>query len=127
MSSPFGYVASRIESFGYAARGLVALVATQANARIHLAATVAVVAAGFALDVSASDWRWLVAAICAGWAAEAGNTAVESLADAVHPQSHPLVGRAKDCAAGAVLVTAIGAAITGGLVLGPHLVARIAS
>jgi diacylglycerol kinase len=53
--------------------------------------------------------------------AEAFNTALESLADAAVPEQHPLVGAAKDLAAGAVLVTAMGAAVVGLLVLGPHL------
>ena len=55
------------------------------------------------------------------WAAEAANTALEFLADAVSPERHPLVGKAKDVAAGAVLIAAIGAAAIGILVIGPHV------
>jgi diacylglycerol kinase (ATP) len=57
------------------------------------------------------------------WAAEAINTAFELLCDVASPEFHPLVEAAKDIAAGAVLICAIGAAITGLLVLGPPLVA----
>ena len=56
-------------------------------------------------------------------AAECLNTALESLADAVAPDPHPLVARAKDAAAGGVLLAAIGAAVIGLLVLGPPLLA----
>ena len=51
--------------------------------------------------------------------------ALEALADAVHPQRDPRVGRAKDLAAGAVLVAAIAAAVIGALILGPRLFARL--
>jgi diacylglycerol kinase len=47
------------------------------------------------------------------------------LADALHPQPHPLVGRAKDVAAGAVLLAAIAAALIGLLVLGPPLLVQL--
>ena len=78
-------------------------------------------AAGAGLGVSRLEWCWLVAAIAWVWTAEALNTALESLADAVHPDRHPLVGRAKDAAAGAVLAASLGAAAIGLLVLGPYV------
>ena len=94
---------------------------TQRNARVHLVAAVAVVAAGQGLDLATGDWLWIVAAIVAVFAAEAFNTALESLADAVHPETHPLIKRAKDAAAGAVLMTAIGAALIGCVVFWPYV------
>ena len=57
------------------------------------------------------------------WAAEAMNTALELLADAVSTELNPLVGHAKDAAAGGVLVVAIAAAAVGFIVLGPHCLA----
>jgi diacylglycerol kinase (ATP) len=69
-------------------------------------------------------WCALVLAIMAVWTAEALNTALEFLADAATPQMHPLVKKAKDVAAGAVLLSAIGAAIVGVLVFWPHLLQR---
>jgi diacylglycerol kinase (ATP) len=56
------------------------------------------------------------------WSAEAFNTALEQLADALHPERHAGIGRAKDVAAGAVLIAAVGAAVIGVLVFVPHLV-----
>lgn len=99
---------------------------TQPNARIHALAAVAVVGAGLFFQVSRFEWCWLLAAIAAVFTAEAFNTALEALADAHSPDPQPLVGRAKDAAAGAVLVAAIGAAAVGLLVLGPHLLAWLA-
>ena len=112
---------ARARSFAHAAAGLRAVLATQHNARIHALATLGVLGAGFAFGVSRLEWCWLVAAIGAVWASEAMNTALEALADAVAPARHPLVGRAKDAAAGAVLVASLAAGAIGLLVLGPHL------
>jgi diacylglycerol kinase (ATP) len=112
---------ARARSFADAGRGLAHVLTSQHNARIHAAATLAVVAAGAGLGVSRSEWCWLVAAIAAVWSAEALNTALETLADAVAPERDPGVGRAKDVAAAAVLVASLGAALIGLLVLGPHL------
>lgn len=63
----------------------------------------------------------IVLACAAVWTAEALNTAIEHLADATTNGFHPLVGQAKDVAAGAVLITAIAAAVVGALVFGPYL------
>jgi diacylglycerol kinase (ATP) len=115
--------AERLRSFVYAARGIGTLIASQHNARIHVAATFSVVALGLALGVSRLEWMALVIAIASVWAAEAVNTAFELLCDVASPGFHPLVEAAKDVAAGAVLICAIGAAVTGMLVLGPPLAA----
>lgn len=111
----------RIKSFGYAFGGLVFALATQMNFRIHLIAALAVIGLGFYWGVSADDWRWLVVAIALVLAAELMNTAFEHLCNVVQPELHASVKAAKDVAAGAVLVTAIAAAIIGGLVFWPYL------
>lgn len=112
---------ARVRSFRNAFAGVSALFAGEPHAWIHLAATLAVVLTGCALGVSAADWRWLVLAIGLVWVAEAFNTALEGLADAVRPDEDARVGRAKDAAAAAVLLAAITAAAIGLLVLGPPL------
>jgi diacylglycerol kinase (ATP) len=116
-------LAARRRSFIYAGRGLLTLIASQHNAWIHAAATVAVVTCGLVLGVSRLEWLALVFAIVAVWAAEALNTAFESLCDVASPRFHPLVARAKDVAAGAVLICALGAAVTAALVFTPYLAA----
>ena len=113
-----------IKRFAYAAQGLAFLVRSQANARIHLLATVLVCALGVHLRLARGERLWLIAAIVLVWGAEAFNTALEQLADAVHPARHPGVGRAKDLAAGAVLIAALGAALIGVLVFVPHWAGR---
>ena len=113
----------RIESFRYAGRGILLMLRTQHNAWVHAAATVLVIAAGVFFGLSASEWSLLILAMMAVWTAEALNTAVELLADAASPDFHPLVEKAKDVAAGAVLISAIGSVIIGVFVLGPRVLA----
>lgn len=110
-------------SFPHAWRGFAFLLRSQANARIHLLATLAAGGAGLVLGIGRDDWLWIALAVVLVWSAEALNTALEQLADAVHPERHPGIGRAKDLAAAAVLIAAVGAAVIGVLVFGPHLLA----
>ena len=117
---PFSW-AARARSFGFAFRGVVTLLATQHNAWIHAAATVAVVALGVALGVRRLEWALLIFAIALVWTAEGLNTALEWLCDVAAPEYHPLVKKAKDVAAAAVLLAAIGSALIGLLVFGPPL------
>lgn len=114
-------LAARVRSVGYAWCGLRAVVASQHNAWIHVAATLAVVSAGVAFGLSRFEWLALVFAVVSVWAAEALNTAFELLCDVASPQFHPLVGRAKDVAAAAVLICAIGAVVVAAFVFVPHL------
>ena len=116
--------AERLRSFVYAGRGIWTLLRSQHNSWIHAAATLAVVAAGIALEISRTEWLALVLTMTLVWSAEAFNTALEFLCDAVQPESHPLIEKAKDVAAGAVLLCALGALAVGVLVFAPHLSGR---
>ena len=116
--------AARARSFRYAARGVVALLRSQHNAWIHAVASVAVVGLGFFVGLSRVEWCLVVLAMTAVWSAEAVNTAIEALCDVASPDLHPLVERAKDVAAAAVLLAAVGAVVVGLLVFGPHLLRR---
>ena len=110
----------RIRSFRHAIIGVLRMIRRQHNAWIHVAATVAVLAAGFFFHLSPADWCWIILAISIVWTAEALNTAFEFLADAASPEFHPLVRDAKDVAAGAVLITALVAAVIGAVVFWPY-------
>jgi diacylglycerol kinase (ATP) len=111
----------RLRSFGYAFQGAKTLLVTQHNAWIHAVATVAVIIAGRVCRVSKGEWALLVCAITLVWLAEAMNTAIESLADEVSEEKRERIGKTKDIAAFAVLVTAVAAVIIGGIVFLPHL------
>ena len=116
-----GFWRERLRSFRFAARGMRELLRARGNARIHFAATIAVIVTGFALKVTAGEWSMLVLAIGSVWVAEGVNTAIELLADRVSREHDDLIGRAKDIAAGAVLLAALAAAIVGVLILGPRV------
>ena len=120
MAARFSVVA-RLKSFTYAIAGVAFMLRTQHNAWLHLLATIAVVALGFALNVSANDWRWLIAAIALVWIAETVNTAFEHLCDVVQPEFHVSVQRSKDIAAGAVLVSVVGATLIGAITFVPYV------
>ncbi|HLU39746.1 MAG TPA: diacylglycerol kinase family protein [Planctomycetota bacterium] len=115
------FLARRCRSFACAGRGLWQMCTGQVHGRFHLVAAVTVVAAGAAFGLSAGEWCAVALAIAGVFAAEACNTALEQLADALHPALDPGVGRAKDLAAGAVLAAALGAAAVGGIVFLPRL------
>lgn len=114
-----------LRSFGYAFRGVAAMLRLQANARIHAVATLLVVGLGFFFRICAGEWCAIVAVIGLVWTAEGLNTAIETLTDLVSPEAHPLAGRAKDLAAGAVLCAAVAAFIVGAIVFLPKLLALL--
>ena len=116
-------IAARLKSFRYAFAGFAFMLRTQHNAWVHLVASLVVIAGGFALRVTADDWRWLVVAMALVWVAEAMNTAFEHLCDVVSPEFHASVQCAKDIAAAAVLVCVIAAGVLGTLTFWPYLAA----
>jgi diacylglycerol kinase (ATP) len=120
------FVSGRIRSVGCAVAGIGHLVRSQRNAWVHALASVMVVAMGIGVRLSAGEWCWILAAIGMVWVAEAMNTAIELLCDyaCVPPERHELIGRAKDVAAGAVLMAAGCACAIGACVMGPHVFPR---
>lgn len=111
----------RAASFGYAFRGVWAALRTEVHLWFHAAATVAVV--GLGLYCGLERWEWAAVALAVGavWCAELVNTAIEAVVNLVSPDYHPLAGRAKDVAAGAVLVMALAALAVGLLIFGPRV------
>lgn len=94
-----------VKSFGYAAQG-IRFAATERNFRVDCAAALIAVALCFILRVPA--WGFAAVIMCIGVqiAFETMNTAIEAVVDLASPEIHPLAKRAKDCAAGAALITA---------------------
>ncbi len=105
----------------WAASGLLWGIRTQANFVIHLAVAAAVVVAGVALRVTLVEWCVLALCITLVSAAELFNTAIEHLARAICHEHTEELRHALDTSAGAVLMAAIGAAVTGAVVFGYRL------
>jgi diacylglycerol kinase (ATP) len=97
------------------------LLKTQPNAQIHAVITATVLASGWWLGISRTDWICVILAAGSVWAAEGLNTSIEFLTDRVSPEWSTEAARVKDVAAAAVLLAAIAAAVTGCLVFGPPL------
>lgn len=108
-------------SFGFAIKGLVDLFRSQPNARFHLISAVAAIAAGLYFQISRTEWIATSFCIAMVLSLEAANTAIEYLTDLVSPDYHPLAGKAKDVAAAAVLLAAIGAVAVGCFIFLPKI------
>lgn len=114
-----------IRSFIYAISGIATTVKSERNMRIHLAAAVAVAVLGAWLGIDGREWAAIVICCALVMSLECLNTAVEAVVDLASPNIHPLAKKAKDCAAGAVLVAAIGAAIVGCIIFVSKLLAFV--
>lgn len=107
-------------SFGYAWKGIQSCVGKEQNLSFHLIAAMAVIIAGIVLGITRTEWIMVVMCIGTVIAAELFNTAIEKLVDLVSPERHPVAGRVKDIAAGAVLICAVAAAIIGLIIFIPY-------
>jgi diacylglycerol kinase len=94
---------------------------SQRNLRIHFGFAAAAVFLGFALRISRAEWAVVVSLIALVIGLELLNTAVEALVDLASPTFHPLAKTAKDTAAGAILVVALGSAAAGLIIFLPRL------
>ncbi len=106
----------RWSSFRCAIAGILYLLRTQPHARWHLLISLGVIALGFVFQVSRGDWLALVLAMALVWTAEALNTAIELTCNAITLEKHPVIGLAKDVAAGAVLLASLFAVVVGAIV-----------
>ena len=112
---------ARLNSFKFAIKGIKTMLISQHNAWIHVAATILITLTGLYSGFDKFEWCAIVLAVIAVWTAEALNTALEFLADAASPEFHPLIEKAKDVAAGAVLISAIGSVIIAALIIIPYM------
>lgn len=112
--------ASIIKSFGYALNGIVVVVKSERNIKIHLfAATIVIILAAF-LKINRYDWLILLLIITIVISLELVNSAIEAVVNLCSPEIHPLAKKAKDVAAGAVLVAAIISVLVGALLFLPY-------
>lgn len=113
------FFVKRLQSFGYAFRGLSVFFQTQIHAKIHVLIAFFVILLGFLLQIVWYEWALLIFAIGLVLSAEAMNTAIEFLTDLVSPNYNEKAGKVKDIAASAVLLTAITAILIAMLVFIP--------
>jgi undecaprenol kinase len=101
------------DRLGFAWAGLRTAWHTEKSLRTHAMATAGVIAALLITRAPALWWAVMAMTIALVVAAELLNTAVEALADHLHPQRHEAIKRTKDVAAAAVLVGSLGALAVG--------------
>lgn len=111
----------RIKSVAYAVRGVQDIIRTQPNVQVHLSVAVVIIILGYLLNISSTEWSIICLTMGFVIAAEAMNTAVEYLTDLASPGFHILARKAKDAAAGAVLIAAVFAIIVGLFIFVPKI------
>lgn len=121
MKSVFEFFVSRLRSVGHACDGLRDILTTEHNAWIHAVFTVIVIPLALLLRIDFREFALIVIVIVLVWVAEAFNTVLEVVVDMVSPRYSKAAKRAKDIAAGAVLMASLGAVVVGGALLGPPL------
>ena len=106
----------RLKSIGFALKGAIKLITTEHSVMVQFSLGIALIIAGFYFNITATEWMFQILAIGLVLSIEGLNTAVEKVADFIHPDYSQRIGFIKDIAAGAVFFAAL-AAITIGLII----------
>lgn len=105
------FLINRLKSIGYAFKGAIYLLKTESSIKIQFLIALLVTAAGFYYEISKTEWLFQIGFIGLVISIEALNTAIEYVADFIHPEHHTSIGRIKDIAAGAVFIASVAAVI----------------
>lgn len=112
---------ARIKSLKDAVNGIIVVAKEEHNAWLHIVATVIVVVTASQFDLTATELSLLIFAIGLVWVSETFNSAIEALADEVNSELSAGIKKAKDIAAGAVLISSFTAFIIGLLIFLPKI------
>ena len=115
------FLSNRIKSVGYAFKGAMLLLKTEASIKIQFVIAIIVTGAGFFFNISPSEWIIQILAIGLVMSIEGINTAIEEIANFIHPEHHSKIGLIKDIAAGAVFIAAVFASIVGLIIYLPKI------
>ncbi|WP_394758138.1 diacylglycerol kinase family protein [Flavobacterium sp.] len=107
------FVTGRFKSLGFALKGAIKLITTEHSVMVQSSLVVIMTIAGFYFQISRTDWMFQILAFGLVLSIEGINTAVEKVADFIHPDYHERIGFIKDIAAGAVFFAAITAIAIG--------------
>ena len=110
-----------LASFKYALSGIVLAWREEMNFKIEVFMAILAIILGFVLEISRLEWAIILLTIFIVLSVETLNTALEELCDKLEPEHDPHVGKIKDLAAAAVLITSVGAFLVGLLVFLPYL------
>ncbi|MDD7886145.1 diacylglycerol kinase [Flavivirga sp. 57AJ16] len=121
MTKKDSFIVNRLKSIGYAFKGALLLLRTEASVKIQFAIALILTFIGFYYEISSTEW--LVQLLCIGvvMSIEGINTAIEAIADFIHPEHHKKIGLIKDIAAGAVFIASVFAIIIGFIIYIPKI------
>ncbi len=107
------FITGRLKSVSFAVHGAIKLVTTEHSIMVQFFIAIIMTAVGFYLQITATEWLFQILAIGLVMSIEGINTAVEKIADFIHPDFHEKIGFIKDIAAGAVFFAAVTAVAIG--------------
>ena len=117
------FITNRMNGVKYAVKGALILLKTESSIQAQFSIAIVLTCAGFYFNISATEWMFQVLAIGIIMSIEGVNTAVEEIADFIHPDFHHKIGLIKDIAAGAVFIAALAGLIVGMIIYIPKIIA----
>ncbi len=115
------FLVNRLKSVNYAFKGALILLKTEASIKTQLVIAIIVTIAGFYFRISSGEWIVQILAIGLVMSVEGVNTAIEEIANFIHPERHHKIGLIKDIAAGAVFIASVFACIIGLIIYLPKV------
>lgn len=115
------FLLNRIKSIGFAFKGAYHLITTEASIKVQFFMGIVMTIAGFYYQLSTTEWIIQILVIALIMTIEGINTAIEEIADFIHPEFHKKIGLIKDIAAGSVFIFAIAAVIIGLIIYLPKI------
>lgn len=115
------FLVNRIKSVGFALRGALLLIRTEASIKIQIFIAIVMTSAGFYFEISNTEWILQIFAIAMVLGVEGMNTAVEKISDYVQPDFDTKIGFIKDISAGAVMLVSIASSIIGCIIYFPKI------
>ena len=116
------FFTGRFKSIGFAFKGAIKLITTEHSIMVQSTLAVGLIIAGFYFNISHEEWMFQTLAIGLVISIEGLNTAVEKVADFIHPEFHHKIGFIKDIAAGAVFFAALTAMAIGLMIYLPKFI-----
>ena len=121
MENRDSFLVHQFKSFGHALHGIFYSFKIGFHFKVQVAALILAIILGYIYKISAFEWIILILISASVIAAEAANTAIEETCNLLHPELHPHARIAKHCAAGAVLILSVAAAIIGTIIFLPKI------
>ncbi len=115
------FFVNRIKSVGFALRGALLLLRTEASIKVQFFIAIVMTAAGFFFEISMTEWCIQILTIAVIMGTEGLNTAVEKVSDYIQPEFDTKIGFIKDISAGAVMIVSIAATIIGFVIYLPKI------